>query len=490
VAVTNNSQRRPAWKRRDRKDKPVEPDDFAIGIINSFPGAFIVLDKEWRIIYLNSGAKDLLKCHKNDTWLGKPFREVSPVSLGHMLSPDIIGRILRAEERSITRYSNYNRKWYRISAGSTDTYVFIQLSDVTHETVATRLLRVNEFCVRQAPDMIFWFKERGQIIYGNESVNESLGYTREEIARMKVSDIDPAFGGGTWSHFLINIKAKERMTFESRFLTKDGSYIPVEVSCSYTMYYDEEYIIAFVRNISWRKRGEDALKEAKAQAELYVDLMGHDINNMNQVGIGFLEMAMESPALPGELRRILEQSKAAFENSSSLIKNVRQLQKIKVEEGLKEELIDVDVGLIIKNTKNTMEMSSGKRIAIRCDCSEVCKVKANPLIRDLFGNIVGNAIKHADSEAVEIDIRVNNIVKENQRLCEVSIEDNGPGIPDDVKTKLFEHTHEKRYRSRGLGLFIVKALVDRFNGSIRVEDRVSGDYTKGVRFVVLLPAAD
>jgi K+-sensing histidine kinase KdpD len=72
------------------------------------------------------------------------------------------------------------------------------------------------------------------------------------------------------------------------------------------------------------------------------------------------------------------------------------------------------------------------------------------------------------------------------------VEDNGPGIPDTQKKELFDQVscEGTKTKGKGLGLCLVKALVDVFRGKVRVEDRVAGDHTKGARFVVLLPAAE
>ncbi|WP_424356731.1 sensor histidine kinase [Methanocella sp. MCL-LM] len=73
-----------------------------------------------------------------------------------------------------------------------------------------------------------------------------------------------------------------------------------------------------------------------------------------------------------------------------------------------------------------------------------------------------------------------------------TIEDNGCGIPDDRKTAIFEQLKRGRTKAKGngLGLFIVRTLVESFGGSVYVVDRVPGDYTKGSKFIVTLPAAD
>jgi signal transduction histidine kinase len=76
------------------------------------------------------------------------------------------------------------------------------------------------------------------------------------------------------------------------------------------------------------------------------------------------------------------------------------------------------------------------------------------------------------------------------RNYRVSVEDNGPGVPDSFKLKVFNRLlrGDAGAKGMGLGLYIVKTLVDTFNGRVWVEDRVPGDHAKGAKFVVLLPA--
>ncbi len=61
-----------------------------------------------------------------------------------------------------------------------------------------------------------------------------------------------------------------------------------------------------------------------------------------------------------------------------------------------------------------------------------------------------------------------------------------------MKDKIFNRLQrgETNARGMGLGLYLVKSLVESYNGKVWVEDRVQGDHTKGSRFVVMLPAID
>ena len=114
------------------------------------------------------------------------------------------------------------------------------------------------------------------------------------------------------------------------------------------------------------------------------------------------------------------------------------------------------------------------------------------MLRDVFTNLIGNAIKHSNGSNTEILVKVEDAQSDGKTHYKVSIEDNGPGIPDDMKDRIFNRLQrgETKARGMGLGLYLVRSLVESYHGKVWVEDRVSGDHTKGSRFVVMLPALD
>jgi signal transduction histidine kinase len=116
---------------------------------------------------------------------------------------------------------------------------------------------------------------------------------------------------------------------------------------------------------------------------------------------------------------------------------------------------------------------------------------ANALLKDVFLNIIGNAIKHSTGPPV-INIRVEKVADREKTVCLVAIDDNGPGIPDGLKSRLFNRFEHGGTPSsgKGLGLYLVRKLIEGYGGRVWVEDRVPGDYRQGSRFVVALPVAD
>ena len=246
--------------------------------------------------------------------------------------------------------------------------------------------------------------------------------------------------------------------------------------------------IAQGQDITDRKLAEKELLEAKMQAELYLDLMGHDINNMHQIAIGYLELAMEALVLDDSERYLINKPLETMQRSAKLIENVRKLQQVQAGE-IKEDVIDLDAALaiavdeyrVVANAKITFNNGSGPH-----------KVMANALIADVFSNIIGNAIKHANVNGPIVVVSVDKEEDGGKMFYKVSVEDNGPGIPDDLKDKVFNRLQRGTTKARGvgLGLYLVKSLVESYHGQVWVEDRVTGDYTMGSKFVVMLPAID
>lgn len=249
-----------------------------------------------------------------------------------------------------------------------------------------------------------------------------------------------------------------------------------------------------VWRIIMRKRAEKAQQEDKKRAEMYLDLMSHDINNINQIALGFLEIALEKFD-KGDLREkegrfTIEKPVEALRSSSRLIDNVKKLQYAK-KGGLKSRLFDLNA--VLEEVIGEYAIIPGRDVEIEYLPKQGFFIQANELIKDVFSNIVGNAVKHSPADKpLKITIRIIMVTEQGHNYNVVMVEDNGPGIPDNKKSLLFDRyssAPDKRQKG-GLGLELVNTLVSDFGGRVWIEDRIAGDRSLGSRFTVMLPAVE
>ena len=226
--------------------------------------------------------------------------------------------------------------------------------------------------------------------------------------------------------------------------------------------------------------------DAKSQAEFYIDLLSHDINNMNQAAMGYMELAMEKVKQGKYDPSLFAKSMAIIKNSSELIENVRKARKIKAEG---QTRIPVDLGDVLDDVVSEYSVVPGRNVTINYRSEKGHVVLASELLKDVFSNLVGNSIKHSIGP-VTIDIDVTTLERPAGKYYNIIIADNGPGMPDVQKARVFGRSIRgyNIVKGKGLGLYLVKTLVESYEGSVRVDDRTVGDPKKGCKFTVMLPA--
>lgn len=337
---------------------------------------------------------------------------------------------------------------------------------------------------------IVWETDKDlNIKYVSPRVSDQLGYTQDEIIGKKPDFI---LVPETMQHLTRPTQESSKSyesfrMFEATVYHKDGRALVIESSGSPV--FDKDGDLAGFRGVSRditrRKRAEEALNDAKMEAELYVDLMGHDINNINHIGMGYLELALEKTKNDCDINAMLSKSYEMLNNSSRLIDNVRKLQRAKADD-LRHE--PIDLGHVIESVLSEYAYAPNRRVTIRYEPVNGRIVKANELLEDVFSNLIMNAIKHS-TVPVTIDLCITEETINARHYHIVTVEDDGPGVPDELKDRIFNRLERGKSKAvgRGLGLFLVKALVEGFGGHVWVEDRIQGESGRGSRFVVMLP---
>jgi len=126
------------------------------------------------------------------------------------------------------------------------------------------------FTLEKAPDAVFWIDAKARLYRVNEAACRHLGYTREELHKLTVFDVDPNYNPQNWSKIISQVKQQRALTFETEHRSKSGKLIPVEVTSNHFEFNGEDYFCAFVRDITRRKLVEKMLQEQKEhQLELF-----------------------------------------------------------------------------------------------------------------------------------------------------------------------------------------------------------------------------
>ncbi|MFW6083285.1 MAG: PAS domain S-box protein [Thermoplasmatota archaeon] len=221
---------------------------------------------------------------------------------------------------------------------------------------------------------------------------------------------------------------------------------------------------------------EATLKRIKTDERLKFlnSLLRHDLNNKNQIVKGYLQLVQDDNLLRDDIKLL----KKAEKNTNE---GIELIEKIKILSELEEEEItNVNIGKIIDEVVQKIfseEYSNGFNI-------EVDKinhlVKGGSLLYELFSNIVTNTIIHSEGNIIKITSK-----KENGNLV-ISVEDNGKGIPEEIRDKIFDKGFKKgSFSGSGLGLYLVKKISQYYGGSISLKDSDMG----GTRFDVRLKSA-
>lgn len=239
------------------------------------------------------------------------------------------------------------------------------------------------------------------------------------------------------------------------------------------------------------KESEKKYEGAYLYENFYKDLLAHDINNILQnIGIS-ADLSKQYIGNRESLEKVnesLDVIREQYIRGKNLVSNVRKLSQIESKE---LPLKETDLLIVLKETINFIEQAFKRKnlnIQLHSNFSKLT-IKVNDLLRDIFENIFNNAVKFNNNPVIDVNIYISKIQKDNIKYVKLEFIDNGIGIEDYRKEEIFQRAQIERKTTKGMGigLSLVKKIVDSYNGEIWVEDRVKGDYAKGCNFVVVIP---
>jgi PAS domain S-box-containing protein len=444
----------------------------------SFSGIIIVNDK-YEFEYVNDKMCDILGRRRTEI-LGHDFREFL-----HPSSTELVAERYRKRQKGETVPSVYEFQVLRKDGEVVDIRMNVgtirgrdgqiktvaQLIDITDEKLSAYALQESERRYRSLIETmdsgLGVDNAEGAMVLANDALCRMMGHDDPEtLIGIPITDILHG-----WTENKVHEKMEERKEgkidhYEALLKHKSGGLVPVMVSASPLLGPDGEFLgsIAIFTDIS-------DLKKTEAEVHFLLDLLLHDIGNQLQLilaGGDFLEKDASPDQIIRSKRYVMDGALRCLE----LIQKIR-----KAEESKTEPLGPMNLYKVVHAESELLFKQRGVRVDIGKMPKDV-KVLADQALSQLVWNLLENAVIHNPKEDTEKEVMIKGRVL--GKTFALSISDNGSGLDDDKKLKLFEPT--RRYG--GVGLHLVRRLAEKYGSTPEVKDRVKGKPDQGLQIVI------
>jgi PAS domain S-box-containing protein len=352
----------------------------------------------------------------------------------------------------------------------------------------------------EAADPIQILDENARILDVNPQACIELGYSREELLQMSISDIDLGFKTReNEKQFWKELPIGKSVTFQVEHRKKNGEMIPVEVKLSRFSEGDKVILFAIARNISERKAFEEELQKAKEAAEAasraksgFLANMSHEIRTPMNAILGYSQLMQRDKGLTESQLKSLDTINRSGEHLLALINDILDMSKI--EAGRTE----VNIGTFdLYSLLDDMELmfrvrtdAKGLNLSFLWSEDLVQYVDSDESkVRQVLINLLGNAVKFTDAGGIEVTSKCKPDDEQGSLQLTFIVQDTGPGIAPEDLDGIF-HAFEQSRAGRtaaggtGLGLAISREHARLLGGNIEVESRLG----EGCRFIFTLRA--
>ncbi|WP_051617330.1 cache domain-containing protein [Desulfonatronovibrio hydrogenovorans] len=362
-------------------------------------------------------------------------------------------------------------------------------------------LRMTQFAMDKASDSIIWVGEEGDILYANDSASSSLGYSKDELLKMKVFDIDPDFPADKWEDHKNELRKKVHMRFESRHLTKDGRVFPVEISTNYFEYKGGFLACAFDRDITEARQAQE--EREKLQAQLFqsqkMESIGvlaggvaHDFNNLLHAISGNVQLLNMNKSQDHPDKNRLKIIERSIERASQLVKQLLIFSR-KAETQRKA----LDLNREIQSSASVLKRTIPRMVKLELMLDPDLKpILGDPVQMEQILLNLGSNAADAMPEGGTLLIETMNVQIDNEKgfglkpgpYVLMSVSDTGVGMDKDILEQIFDpfFTTKDVGQGTGLGLASAYGIVKSHKGEITCYSEPG----MGTVFRIYLPALE
>lgn len=377
-----------------------------------------------------------------------------------------------------------------------DGYVLATVHDITRrkraeEALAEQRARLSAI-VETAVDAIITIDERGIIDSFNPAAERLFGYAQDEVLGINVSKLMPSpyheAHDGYLAHYLAT--GEKRVIGIGREVVaqrKDGTTFPMLLAVSEMQVGSRRMFTGIVHDITLRKQAEERqarliieLESANEELKNFAYVVSHDLKAPLRA-IGSLAdwiSADQSEKLDAEGKEHLRLLIQRARRMDSLIDGILQYSRVG---RVREAVVGVDVNEVVQEALAMLAPPPHIHVEVAVDLPTIRAERTR--ILQVFQNLLSNAIKYLNKP--DGLIRIDCVGRE--REWQFSVSDNGPGIESRHFKRIFQLFQtlapKDRLESTGVGLSLVKKIVEMYGGRVWIESQLGA----GSTFLFTLP---
>ena len=349
---------------------------------------------------------------------------------------------------------------------------FIGVSrDITKRREAEEALRDNETkfisIFNQTPDPVLIIDSSGMILEVNHGFHDMFGFLDTEVLGKRVDEI-PVLSEIAGKDILMEPAGKEGDVYrkEITFTTRMNLPIIAEVAWSRLLIHGEPCLLIQIHDNSEIRKAHDAAQKANNKLNILSSITRHDILNRVMIASLYSDEIKESVSDPTILKYLntILQASADIEH---LISFTKEYQDLGTSAPAWQQVQSV--------FRQSSILNLAKDIRIESDLGRL-EIYADLMLEKVLYNLVENSVRHGLNLST---IRIAYGIIDND--CILTYEDDGGGVPEDDKVKIFERGFGK---NTGMGLFLIREILS-ITG---IDIHETGIYGTGVRFEIRIPS--
>jgi PAS domain S-box-containing protein len=353
------------------------------------------------------------------------------------------------------------------------------LAHVHRQQEERERLTLTQFAMDRAADAVVWLGADGRFVDANPAALALTGRSRVTLLGARVWDIDPSVSVVTWPARWTEVARRRSLVQESVYRQPDGSAVPVEIAYNFLRFDDREWISAFVRDISERKRID-------LERDQFLSTLSHELRTPLTSIMGYTQILRKGTSDPGRTGRALDAIERNSRMQADMVDDLLDVSRL-VAGQLEIEPRPLELASVVDAAVSAARPAADvKGVELRVGGRDGARVRGDAArLQQAIAKLVDNAIKFTPAGG-----RVDVELERRQNEAAVVVRDTGEGIPPEFLPRVFERFRQadssltRTHGGLGLGLTIARHVAERHGGRVAAQSEGPG---KGATFTFTVP---